>query len=171
MAKARLKALLGRSHRDERGATLVITAVAMVAILGAGAMGVDLGFSVWGNRMAQSMADTAALDVVQNILTADSLSTDADVQTYLKGLLAGVDQDNGSNAGWSSVTPGWWQNGVFTASTASNSCAGTIFTTNPPPCNAVSVSATQTVPQPFRGGFATLTGHGGQGGGGGGGGG
>ncbi len=174
MVRARLRALLGRRHRDEQGATLIITAIAMVAILGAGAMGVDLGFSVWGSRQAQAMADTAALDVVQNILTADSMPTDVAVQTYLNGpngLVAGVDKDNASNAGLTAI-PGWWANGVFTASTASNSCAGTIFSTSPPPCNAVEVTATQGVPQPFHGGFALLSGHSGQntsGGGGGGG--
>jgi uncharacterized membrane protein len=161
MAKARLKALLGRRRRDEQGATLIITAITMVALLGAGAMGVDLGFSVYGSRQAQAMADTAALDVVQNIGTADSQSTSGAVQTYLNNLLAGVDTDNGSNAGLS-VTPGWWLNGVFTAQTVSTGCAGTVFSTTPPPCNAVQVSATQSVPQPFWGGFSTLTGHSGQ---------
>lgn len=165
MARARLKGLLGRRHRDERrderGATLIITAISMVALLGAGAMGVDLGFSVWGSRQAQAIADTAALDVVQNIGTADSQSTNAAVQSYLNNLVAGVDTDNGSDAGLT-VTPGWWLNGVFSAQTASTGCAGTVFSTTPPPCNAVQVSATQAVPQPFWGGFTTLTGHSGQ---------
>ena len=52
----------GRSA-DERGAVFVFTAICMVVLLWAGAMGVDVGFSVWGSRTAQAMADTAALDL------------------------------------------------------------------------------------------------------------
>ena len=135
---------------------LILTAISMVALLGAGAMGVDVGFSVYGSRQAQAMADTAALDLVQNIGTADSLSTNTAIQTYLNGLLAGVQTDNASNSTLS-VTPGVWQSGAF--STPSAGCAGTVFQTSPPPCNAVAVTASQTVPQIFWGGFNTLTGH------------
>ena len=120
-----------RRRDDERGAALVLTAISMVAILGAGAMGVDVGFTVYGSRQAQAMADTAALDIVQNIGTADSQSTNAGVQSYLNGLLAGVDTDNASNAGLS-VTAGWWQGGTFTAGTTSGGCAGTVYSTSPP---------------------------------------
>jgi len=137
---------------------LVLTAISMVAILGAGAMGVDIGFTVYGSRQAQAMADTAALDLVQNVGTADSQSTNAGVQSYLNGLLGGVDTDNASNAGLS-VTAGWWQGGTFTAGTTSGGCAGTVYSTSPPPCNAVEVAATQAVPQIFWGGFNTLTSH------------
>ena len=56
---------LSRRRREERGATLIITAVSMVALLGAGAMGVDVGFNVYGSRQAQAMADTAALDLAR----------------------------------------------------------------------------------------------------------
>ncbi len=66
---------LRRRRDDERGATLILTAICMVALLGTSAMAVDLGFTVYGSRQAQAMADTAALDIVQNISTADSQST------------------------------------------------------------------------------------------------
>jgi uncharacterized membrane protein len=155
---SRLGRFLRRRREDERGAVLVLTAVSMVAILGAGAMGVDIGFTVYGSRQAQAMADTAALDLVQNIGTADAQSTPAGVTSYLNGLLAGVNTDNGSNAGLS-ATPGWWLGGTFTPQTTSSGCAGTVFSTTPPPCNAVEVAATQTVPQIFWGGFNTLTSH------------
>jgi uncharacterized membrane protein len=145
-----------RRHRDEeRGATLVLTAVSMVALLGAGAMGVDVGFTVYGSRTAQAMADTAALDLVQDLDTADSLSTNTAVQTYLNSMLAGVATDNGSNAVLT-ATPGVWQNGAFLP--PSGGCAGTIFITGSA-CNAIQVTANQTVPQVFWGGFNTLSGH------------
>ena len=44
----------------------------MVLLLSAGAFGVDLGFTVDGNRQAQSMADTAALDMARYINIADA---------------------------------------------------------------------------------------------------
>ena len=42
---------------------------------GAGAMGVDIGFTVDGSRQAQAMADTAALDMARYINIADCAST------------------------------------------------------------------------------------------------
>ena len=99
-------------RRDERGATLVFTAVSMVALLWAAALGVDLGFSVYGSRQAQAMADTAALDMARYINIADAQTTNPLVQTYLNGKLAGVLTDNASNATLT-VTPGLWLNGVW----------------------------------------------------------
>ena len=73
----------GRS-RDERGATFVLTAICMVLLLWAGAMGVDIGFTVTSSRQAQSLADTAALDLARYINLADSEQE----RTYL-GYLSG----------------------------------------------------------------------------------
>ena len=85
---------------DERGATFVLTAVCMVALLGGGAMGVDVGFTVDGSRQAQAMADTGALDLARYINVADAVhDTASDSQTYMAGKLANVETDNsGSNA-------------------------------------------------------------------------
>ena len=147
------RSLWGR-RRDERGATLIFTAICMVALLGAGAMGVDIGFSVDGSRQAQAMADTAALDMARYINIADQqcVGCNGAVQTYLNGKLANVDTDNASNAGLT-VTPGLWHNGAW--SVPSLGCAPT----TPPavnPCNAIKITATQTVPQIFWGGTNTL---------------
>ena len=88
-----------RRHREEeRGAVLVLTAISMIAILAAGAMGVDLGFTVYGSRQAQAMADTAAADVIQYITTADQQATPQAVQNTLNSALAGVLTDNHSDA-------------------------------------------------------------------------
>jgi len=154
--KMRRKGRAGTGRRrDERGATLVFTAVSMVALLWAAALGVDLGFSVYGSRQAQAMADTAALDMARYINIADAQTTNPLVQTYLNGKLAGVLTDNASNATLT-VTPGLWLNGAW--SIPVKGCAPT----TPPAanaCNAVKVTANQTVPQIFFGGYNVLSGH------------
>ena len=88
-----------RRRRDERGATLVFTAITMVVLLWGGAMGVDLGFSVAQSRAAQAMADTAALDMTRYINLADSYpqSGSPSYSTYLAGKLAGVSTNNPSS--------------------------------------------------------------------------
>ena len=144
----RIRASLRHRRQDERGATLIFTAVTMIALLGAGAMGVDVGFTVEGSRQAQAMADTAALDMARYINVAD---VQADPAGYLNGKLPQVDADNTSNAGLT-VTPGLWLNGAW-------SVPGTCAPLTPPashPCNAVKVTATQAVPQIFWGGTNTL---------------
>jgi uncharacterized membrane protein len=142
---------LRRHREDERGAVLVLTTIAMIAVLGAGAMGVDLGFSVVGSRTAQAMADTAAIDLAQDISAANQYTTNAGMQSYLNSQLAGVLRDNNSNAQLA-VTFGLQQNGTW--SVPSGGCA-----TSSPPCNSVAVSAMQSVPQPFWGGTNTLVGR------------
>ncbi len=151
-----------RAHREEeRGAVLVLTAISMFAILGAGALGVDLGFTVDGSRQAQAMADTAAAGVVQYINIAFQTQNDTTFQNELNNALGWVLQDNNSNAQMA-VTGMLDANGVYTV--PKQGC-------RPPnpipqgfiPCNAVAVTAKQTVPQPFWGGFNTLVGKSGSG--------
>ena len=155
----RLRRFLSGRRRDERGATLIFTAISMVALLGAGAMGVDVGFSVYGSREAQAMADTGALDMARYLDMADALTAPTGAgspQAYLNGKLAQVDADNGSNAGLT-VTPGLWSGGAW--SVPSYGCFYSVPAYGPP-CNAVMVTATQAVPQIFWGGFNSLSGHG-----------
>lgn len=154
-AFSRLKTFLRRRRQEEKGAVLVFTAMSMVLLLGAGGLGVDLGFSVFGSRTAQAMADTAALDLAQDIPAIDALPSSAAVSSYITTLLQGVDNDNGTST-YLTATPGLWWNGSF--STLSAGCAGTVFNTPPAACNAIEVTAHQTVPQPFWGGFNTLSG-------------
>jgi uncharacterized membrane protein len=146
---------LARGRRDdERGAVLVFTAICMVLLLWAGAMGVDVGFSVWGSRQAQAMADTAALDVARYINIADNQTTDSVALTYLNGKLTNAGVDNASNATLT-VVLGKWGSGVFTPE---SKCVPS----SPPltyVCNAVDVTAHQSVPQIFFGGFRVLSGH------------
>jgi uncharacterized membrane protein len=153
----RIKRAVRGRRRDERGAVLIFTAVSMVVLLWAGAMGVDIGFSVFGSRQAQAMADTAAVDLARYINIADQqcLNCNGAVQSYLNGKLANVLTDNASHATLT-VTPGLWLNGAW--SIPALGCAPTF----PPavnPCNAVKVTAAQSVPQIFFGGFNVLSGH------------
>lgn len=127
----------------------------MVALLGAGAMGVDMGFLVVGSRTAQAVADTAAMDLIQYINVADQQPTMAGVQNYLDNELPGVLTDNASDAQLS-VTPMVYQNGTYTIPTAG--CQDTVpFSPGVPVCNAVAVTAKQPVPQPFWGGDNLVT--------------
>ena len=99
-----------RRRGDERGATLVLTAICMILLLWGGAMGVDFGFTVYGSRQAQAMADTAALDLARYINIADNQPNNTAAANYLNGKLANVATDNGSNSGLT-MTLGLWKNG------------------------------------------------------------
>jgi len=111
---------------------------------------VDVGFTVYGSREAQAMADTGALDMARYINIAD---VQANPNSYLQGKLPDVVTDNASNANLT-VTDGLWLGGAW--SIPALGCAPL----TPPalhPCNAVMVTATQAVPQIFWGGTNTLT--------------
>jgi uncharacterized membrane protein len=141
-----------RRTRDERGATFVITAVAMVLLLWAGAMGVDIGFSVDSNQQAQSIADTAALDLTRYLNIADANSS---FTTYLNGKLANVSTDNPLSG--ATLT---WAGGYWTAAGGWQAATGPCYRqlqNNNPPCTAVKVTAVQSVPRIFAGGSASVT--------------
>ena len=149
--------LLGWSRarrHDERGATFVLTAICMVLLLSAGAFGVDLGFTVDGNRQAQAMADTAALDMARYINLADAdaggPSESATASWLTTNKLPYVDTDNSSNTTLT-VVPGEW-NGAWSSETECETGLPPL-----PACNAVKVTATQKVPQIFGGGNASVT--------------
>src|ERR1700733_7096513 len=153
---------LGRPQRggraNERGATFVITAIAMVALLGAGAMGVDLGFQVDSNQQAQAIADIGALDMARYINIADGYKTSSpSLTTYLNGKLANVSADNGLNSGGATLSYAvgtWSSTGGWKAATGP--CYAQLHTLNVP-CTAVKLPATQTVPRIFPGGSAVAT--------------
>ncbi len=163
---ARLNAVRGRRPGrtgDERGATLVLVAVSMVLLLWGGAFGVDLGLTVVGGRQTQAIADTAALDMARYINVADwttTLNSQLLTTNFLNGKLGYTTTDNNSNATLTE-TPGVWQSGTFTPEGAKIG-ANTVncYYHNPPfpnSCNAVKVSATQSVPQIFVGGHSSVT--------------
>jgi uncharacterized membrane protein len=140
-------------------------AISMILLLWGGAFGVDLGLTTVGNRQVQVMADTAALDLARYLNVADwntGITTSGASATYLNGKLAYADTDNGSAATLTD-TPGVWLNGHFTPEGQKvGSPAQTVqcwyykpYALNP--CNAVKVTATQSVPQLFAGGQSTVT--------------
>lgn len=139
----------------------------MVLLLWGGAFGVDLGMTVVGNRQVQAIADTAALDMARYINIADwnsQMVNQAASTTYLTGKLPYADTDNGSNASLSE-TPGVWLNGVFTPQLSTvvvNGFNETVRCWNfrpvaLQPCNAIKVTAAQSVPQIFAGGHSSVT--------------
>src|SRR5580698_2998104 len=135
----------GQRRGDERGATLVLTGLCMILLLWGGAMGVDIGFTVYGSRQAQAMADTAALDLARYINVADNQPNNTAAANYLNGKLANVATDNGSNAGLT-MTLGLWKNGAFTAPKLGCTPTTPALTYS---CNAVDVTANQSTPQIF----------------------
>jgi uncharacterized membrane protein len=144
----------GRRRRwDERGATLILVAISMVLLLWGGAFGVDLGLTVVSGRQAQAMADTGALDLARYINIADAQINNGQVLSYLDGKLTNAGTDNGSNTTLT-VTPGLWLSGAW--SVPSLGCAPT-HPAAVNPCNALKVTATQTVPQIFVGGHSSAT--------------
>jgi uncharacterized membrane protein len=136
--------------------------MSVVLLLWAGATGVDIGFTVYGSRQAQTIADTAALDLARYISYADTLSSIPAVQTYLNGKLSTVLANNGSDAQLTAV-PGYFNSstGKFTADGYTGTTCQPIVAPpiNDPGCNAVEVTANQSVPQIFFGGFNLLSGH------------
>ena len=154
-AVSEIRRVVGAGRTDQRGATLVFTAICMVLLLWGGAMGVDLGLGVWGSRQAQAIADTTALDMVRYINLAD---TQTNPTAYLETKMPDVDIDNASNATLS-VAAGYWNGTTFAV--PSYGCK-VITPVSPaePPCNAVQVLAGQSVPQIFYGGSRVMTGHG-----------
>jgi hypothetical protein len=122
----------------------------MVALLGAGAMGVDLGFQVDANQQAQASADTGAIDMARYINIADGKSAAGTSNQYLTAKLAGVSTDNSLSAATLSWVGGYWTSaGGWQAATGG--CYAQLRSHNPP-CTAVKVTAVQSVPRLFAGG-------------------
>ncbi len=145
---------LRQARRDERGATFVITAVAMVMLLGAGAMGVDIGLIVDSNRQAQAMADTGALDMARSLNAADGQASQGSgpFTTYMNGQRDNVSADNSWSGATLSWVAGYWSPANGWSTVGAVGCFGQLRTNNPP-CTAVKVTATQTVPKVFAGGI------------------
>jgi uncharacterized membrane protein len=133
-----------RRRDDERGATLIIVGICSVLFLWAGAFSVDLGLETVGNRQLQSVADAGAFDAARYINVAGaSLLTQAQRAA----------SDNGSSATMTAAL-GYWTGSQYEPE------SGYCSTTTPssyPPCNAVDVTASQSVPELFHGGSSALT--------------
>lgn len=155
-----IKTWLRNRRREERGAVLIFTAMSMVLLLWAGATGVDVGFSVYGSRQAQAIADTVAIDLARYISYADNTyTTVSTLNTYFSGKASQVLADNGSNA-QVTVIPGYYTGSKFEKyGPTGSTCQATKAPPVQPGCNAIEVTADQSVPQIFFGGFNALPGH------------
>jgi uncharacterized membrane protein len=161
----RFKKMLRGRTANERGATFVLTALSMVLLLWAGATGVDVGFTVYGSRQAQAMADTAAIDLARYISYADTLPSITAVNTYFSTKLAQVLADNNGSNAQLTVIAGYFANGTFKPNGYNGTSCKPVLLPFPgvPGCNAIEVTANQGVPQIFFGGTNLLSGHAGNG--------
>jgi len=71
-----------RVRRDESGAVLVFTVIALVVMLGCAALVVDLGVAYGHRRSMQGAADAAALGAAQDLAGADTTSAVSSATTY-----------------------------------------------------------------------------------------
>ena len=141
----------------------MLVGISMVLLLWGGAFGVDLGLTTVGNRQVQAVADTAALDLARYVDVADWTTTITSAGasiTFLDKKLVNANTDNGSNTTLTEV-PGVWQNGTFTPDGQKIGLkTAQCFFLKPFtgfPCNAVKVTATQSVPQIFVGGHSHVS--------------
>jgi uncharacterized membrane protein len=99
------------------------------------------------------MADTAALDMARYINIADAQITLTKTTSWLTtNKLPNVDSDNGTNTTLT-VVPGEWNNNAWANPVLGCETASPFL----PLCNAVKVTATQTVPQIFGGGNSSVS--------------
>jgi uncharacterized membrane protein len=137
-----------RRRDDERGATLIIVGICATLFIWAGAFSIDLGIETVGNRQLQAVADAGALDAARYI----------DVTSPTPPSLTQVAQnaaaDNGDSGATTTATLGYWTGTQFETQAAH--CSQTTPSALPI-CNAVSVTATQPVPELFHGGNAALS--------------
>ena len=99
---------LGRSNRDQ-GATLILVALSMTAILGVGALVVDVGALAQENRALQNGADAAALAIANDCAKNACGTVTATAASY-GGLNAGdgtaaVDTVCGNGGGLAACSP------------------------------------------------------------------
>ena len=116
--------------RDGGGNVAILVALGAAMLMGAGAVGLDLGLVFQARRKAQGAADIAAMLAAVDATNADSLA---------RRSLA----DNGYGASAATVATG-----LYDAST-SGAAPGSRFSTGASPANAVRVALATTVPVTF----------------------
>jgi uncharacterized membrane protein len=145
-----------RRGRDERGATFVLTAICMTLLLGGGAMGVDLGFTVTSSRQAQALADTAALDLARYINLADFQKGATNYNNYLNRKIANIQSDNNAGNVTFTVTGEYWSTTAPIGWTIPATGCYRQLPALAIPCTAVLVTAQESVPGIFVSGSASV---------------
>jgi uncharacterized membrane protein len=138
----------------ERGATLILVAISMTALIAASGMAVDLGRTFVTNRSLQLVADAAALDSARYIAAQETLTLPGPSSNLVVEAHHAV-TNNGSGANIS-VIEGLWTNQTFTPESGIH-CKGTLPPTGNLPCNAVKVTATSNLARLFSHGTSTLS--------------
>jgi uncharacterized membrane protein len=143
-------------HRDnhERGATLILVAISMTALIAASGMAVDLGRTFVTNRSLQLVADAAALDSARYIAAQETLTLPSSSSNLVVEANNAV-SDNRSGANLS-VIEGLWTSQTFTPESGAH-CKGSTPPTGNLPCNAVKVTATSNLARLFSHGTSTLS--------------
>ncbi|HEV2336013.1 MAG TPA: pilus assembly protein TadG-related protein, partial [Stellaceae bacterium] len=95
----RTTALIGRLWADRRGVTAIVTAFAMLALMGVAGLGVDVVYWELTGRKMQSAADAAALAASVAVAAGDNYTNAADAVTASYGFV------NGKNGVSVSVNP------------------------------------------------------------------
>jgi uncharacterized membrane protein len=139
---------------NERGATLILVAISMTALIAASGMAVDLGRTFVTNRSLQLVADAAALDSARYIAAQETLTLPGPSSNLVVEAHHAV-TNNGSGANIS-VIEGLWTNQTFTPESGIH-CKGTLPPTGNLPCNAVKVTATSNLARLFSHGTSTLS--------------
>ncbi len=142
-------------HRDdhERGATLILVAISMTALIAASGMAVDLGRTFVTNRSLQLVADAAALDSARYIAAQETLTLPSSTSNLVvEADHAATNNRSGANI---SVIEGLWASQTFTPESGAH-CKGTTPPSGNLPCNAVKVTATSNLARLFSHGTSTL---------------
>ena len=102
----RTKALIGRLWADRRGVTAIVTAFAMLALMGVAGLGIDVVYWELTGRKMQSAADAAALAASVAVAAGDNYTNAADAVTASYGFVNGqngvsvsVNPNSGSSGG------------------------------------------------------------------------
>jgi uncharacterized membrane protein len=144
-----------RNRRDkERGATLILVAVTMTALLAASGMAVDLGRIFATNRSLQLVADASALDSARYIAAQETLTLPSTTSNLVvEATNAAKNNNSGANL---TVVEGLYTSPTFTSESGAH-CKGS----NPPsgnlPCNAVQVTAVSNLSSLFSHTTSTLS--------------
>jgi uncharacterized membrane protein len=144
-----------RNRRDsERGATLILVAVTMTALIAASGMAVDLGRNFATNRSLQLVADASALDSARYIAAQETLTLPSTTMNLVVDA-TNARNNNGSSANLT-VVEGLWTSPTFTPESGAH-CKGTTPPSGNLPCNAVEVTAQSHLSRLFSHGTSTLS--------------
>jgi uncharacterized membrane protein len=150
------KRVFTKRRDGERGATLVLVAICMTALIAASGISVDLGREVDMNRSLQSTADSAAIDAARYMSIIDQ-DQPAPAAVALTAQAKNGVAESGSNA-TVTATGGVWEykNGSWKFDPPQKPCGISV----PPaitPCNAVKVTVTSSLSNLFEHGSRTLS--------------